>query len=180
MMNQDDAHSGAIPETEDKEPIAAAPDEEFDADDDDPGFEVVYDSALHGPLSATRGGAEAAAPDPEASAPPEPLEPAGSVQPVSPLPTGTLPLLEAQLGEVLKIMQDFATWIRSPHNSIHTCVEVADTVARLAQSSAVLGKVAARVQNGDPESRHRVIVEYAGPQGEGVTQSRKRINHGRT
>jgi len=165
MMKDNDAHSGANPETEDIDPTDAISAEALD--DDDPGFEVVYDSDWDEPQK--REAAEPAAPDPVATTGPDPAE-----------PTGALPLLEAQLGEVLKIMQDFATWIvHQPNTDIHAYVAMADSVARLAQSSAVLGKVAARLQNGDPESRHRVIVEYAGPDGGGVAQSRKRINRGR-
>jgi siroheme synthase len=99
--------------------------------------------------------------------------------PVPVVPTGTLPLLEAQLGEALKIMRDFATWVNSPRAPIEKCIAVADSVGQLARASAQLGKVAVRLQNGDPESRHRVIVEYAEPQGGGVRQTRKRLNHGR-
>jgi hypothetical protein len=161
MMNENDAHSGANPE-----PIAEPKPElqvEPESDDDVPAY-VLFDGGTIGDPNAKF------APDDAAAVTEQPL----------PVPEGgALPLLEAQLGEVLKIMQDFATWIHQPNTSIHTCVSVADSVARLVQASAVIGKVAAQLQNGDPESRHRVIVEYAGPDGGGVARSRKRINHGR-
>ena len=72
-------------------------------------------------------------------------------------------------------MQDLAAWVRHPYSAIDTCMSVADSVSRFVLASATLGKVASQLQNGDQESRHRVIVEYAGDRGEG-TKSRKRIN----
>jgi hypothetical protein len=160
MMNQNDAHSGANPEPE-NEPNHSAPivestsDDEYDDDDDD-WYEVIDGGTMSDPTNV------AAKP-----LPPPPPVPA----------SGTLPILDAQLGEGLKIMQDFAAWFRHPRTEIETCIHVARAVGELMTASAALGKVATRLQNGDPESRHRVIVEY--PEGGGVAPSRKRINHGR-
>ena len=95
------------------------------------------------------------------------------------IPGGTLPLIEAQMAEALKIMDTFNRYIAHPHAPIRDCMEVSDCVSKLTQASANLAKVAVRLQNGDPESRHRVIVEYAEPQGGGGRQTRKRLSHGR-
>ena len=91
------------------------------------------------------------------------------------IPTGTLPLLDAQLGEALKIMDSFARFIAHPQAQISRCAEVSDCVSKLALASAELAKVAARLHQGMPESRHRVIVEYADGAREGVAKSRKRL-----
>ena len=93
------------------------------------------------------------------------------------IPTGTLPLLDAQLAEGLKIMDTFARWIAHPNSAIQDCVYVSDSVSKLAHASAELAKVAARLHQGMPESRHRVIVEYTDDsrEGEGVVKTRKRI-----
>jgi hypothetical protein len=95
------------------------------------------------------------------------------------IPSGTLPLIEAQLAEALKIMDTFNRYIAHPHAPIRDCMEVSDCVSKLTLASANLAKVAVRLQSGDPESRHRVIVEYAEPQGGGVRKARKRLSHGR-
>ena len=95
------------------------------------------------------------------------------------IPSGTLPLIEAQLAEALKIMDTFNRYIAHPHAPIRDCMEVSDCVSKLTLASANLATVAVRLQNGDPESRHRVIVEYAEPQGGGVRQTRKRLSQGR-
>ena len=159
-MKQNDAHSGANPEPE-NEPNHIAPivestsDDEYDDDDDD-WYEVIDGGTMSDPTNV------AAKPPP----PPPPI-------PAS----GTLPILDAQLGEALKIMQDFTGWIRNSGSEMQTRMHVSHAVAHLMEACAALGKVATRLQNGDPESRHRVIVEY--PEGGGVAQSRKRINHGR-
>ena len=110
MMNRDDAPSGANPETEDNDPTCPVSAEALDDDDDDPGFEVIYDSTPGGPDAPES--SEPAPPDPVAIAPPD-----------APAPGGTLPLLEAQLGVALEIMQDFAKWIIHHQNTdIHTCL----------------------------------------------------------
>jgi hypothetical protein len=207
MTKENDAHSGANPEptadletdtslapaidntTDDdatreiiRPETISAPASEPDGDEDDecdeyidPGYTVVYDrikdACVHVPKNAEP--ADAVPADAAAATESKPLAP------VPVVPTGTLPLLEAQLGEALKIMRDFATWVNSPRAPIEKCIAVADSVGQLARASAQLGKVAVRLQNGDPESRHRVIVEYAEPQGGGVRQTRKRLNHGR-
>jgi hypothetical protein len=168
------------------EMIAASASEPDDDEDDecdeyiDPGYTVIYDrikdAFVHVPKNvepADAAPAEAAPPDAAPAAEPPPTAP------VPVVPTGTLPLLEAQLGEALKIMQDFATWINGPEAPIEKCIAVADSFGQLARASAQLGKVAVRLQNGDPESRHRVIVEYADAEGGGVRQTRKRLSHGR-
>jgi len=95
------------------------------------------------------------------------------------IPSGTLPLIEAQMAEALKIMDTFNRYIAHPHAPIRDCMEISNCVAKLTLASANLAKVAMRLQSGDPESRHRVIVEYADAEGEGVRQTRKRLNHGR-
>ena len=177
----------------------SAPASEPDGDEDDecdeyidPGYTVVYDrikdAFVHVPKNAEPAGAmpvEAAPapePTPEDSAPvasstkkaPIPFAPSTLV-----IPSGTLPLIEAQLAEALKIMDTFNRYIAHPHAPIRDCMEVSDCVSKLTLASANLATVAVRLQNGDPESRHRVIVEYADPQGGGVRQARKRLSHGR-
>lgn len=164
-MNENDAHSGANPETEVEESTDAAITEDFD-DDDDPGFEVIYDSTPGGPD----------APMPDAPTPPEPVatSQSGPVEPV-----GTAAILEAQLGEALKIMRDFSAWIHHPHSAISDCVNVSRAVSELVASSAALAKISARLQQGESETRHRIIVERDfSSAGGGVARSRKRINHG--
>lgn len=96
-----------------------------------------------------------------------------------PVPVGTQLLLDAQLGEALKIMRDYSQWVHGPQIPIHHCLNVSDALARLMLASAQLGTVAARLQAGEPESRHRVIVEHAAPasaRGERVGETAKRIN----
>lgn len=164
MMNENDAHSGANPETEDKRPSEAIIADAFDEDDDDPGFEVIYDSTPGGPDAPKR---EPAPPEPSAIAPPEPVE-----------LLGTAAILEAQLGEALKIMRDFSSWIHQPGTGIGDCVHVSHAVSELVTSSAALAKIATRLQHGATETRHRIIVErdFASAGG-GVARSRKRIRH---
>ena len=89
------------------------------------------------------------------------------IPPYAPLPLGTAPLLDAQLGEALKIMRDFADWVHQPTAAITDCVQVSAALGSLMTASATLATVSARLQKGDPESRHRMIVEYAQPEGEG-------------
>jgi hypothetical protein len=108
---------------------------------------------------------------------PEPVQ----IEPDLPLPVGTQPMLEAQLGEALKIMRDLSAWVHHPHSGIGDCIRVGDAVGRMMSASAMLATVAARLQKGEPESRHRMIVEYAAPnrpEGEGSAKTRKRINRG--
>lgn len=78
----------------------------------------------------------------------------------TPLPIGTSALLDGQLTEALKIMRDFSTWIHSPTAPIDGCMEVSRAVSSLMQSSATLAKVAARLQHGEPGSRHTRTVEH--------------------
>jgi hypothetical protein len=113
-------------------------------------------------------------PEDSAPLPPMPFAPSTLV-----IPSGTLPLIEAQMAEALKIMDTFNRYIAHPHAPIRDCMEISNCVAKLTLASANLAKVAMRLQSGDPESRHRVIVEYADAEGEGVRQTRKRLNHGR-
>ncbi len=111
---------------------------------------------------------------PRPAPPPEP-------KPHAPLPVGTQPMLEAQLGEALKIMRDYADWVHLPYAGIGDCIRVGEAMGRIMTASAMLATVAARFQKGEPESRHRMIVEYAAPQtpeGEGSAKSRKRISRG--
>lgn len=84
------------------------------------------------------------------------------IPPHAPLPAGTQLLLDAQLGEALKIMRDFADWVHSPA-PIQDCIQVSHALGSLMTASATLATVSARLQKGDPESRHRMIVEYAEP-----------------
>lgn len=173
------------------ETIAASAGEPDDEDDDecddyiDPGYTVIYDrikdAFVHVPKNTEPGTAAPADTSPADNAPADAASASGPppIVPVTVAPTGTLPLLEAQLGEALKIMRDFATWVNSPRAPIEKCIAVADSVGQLARASAQLGKVAMRLQNGDPESRHRVIVEYADAEGGGGRQMRKRLSHGR-
>jgi len=164
MMNQENAHSGANPEPTESSPEQTSAMPQGEAADDGNTLEVRDDETDEDRLSTA---------SPEPNAPPRPSIP---LPPPPPIPSGTLPLLDAQLGEALKIMQDLAAWVRHPYSAIDTCMSVADSVSRLVLASATLGKVASQLQNGDPESRHRVIVEYAGDRGEGIRKSRKRIN----
>jgi len=120
-----------------------------------------------------------AKPDMTADAPPPP-QPA-KFPPHAPLPVGTQSLLDAQLGEALKIMRDYTDWVHSPSVPMEECMNAGDAIARMMTASATLAAVAVRFQKGEPESRHRMIVEYAepnAPEGEGSAKSRKRINHG--
>ena len=87
--------------------------------------------------------------------------------PDRPLPVGTQPLLDAQLGEALKIMRDYAEWVHHPRSVMEECLDVGNGLARLMTASATLATVAARLQKGEPETRHRMIVEYVEPEGEG-------------
>ena len=126
--------------------------------------------------------AAAADPPPPPQAPPQaapaPKPPPVIVQPHLPLPVGTQPMLDAQLGEALKIMRDYANWVHLPAADIHYCMQVGDALARMMTASATLATVAARFQNGEPESRHHRIIEYVEPkvpEGEGDPKSRKRI-----
>ena len=96
----------------------------------------------------------------------EPKPRAVYIPPHAPLPVGTALLLDAQLGEALKIMRDFADWVHSP-TEIDSCIQVSHALGSLMTASATLATVSARLQKGDPESRHRMIVEYAGHEGEG-------------
>lgn len=149
MMNEKVAHSGANPE-----PIAAA----------DPESVAIAEAAAD------------ADPEPTAIADPQRL----AIAPAEPvMPVGTLAILEAQLGEALKIMQDFSAWVHHPRSEITECVHVSRAVSELVTASATLAKIATQLQQGEPETRHRVIVEHAvPPAGGGVRRSRKRINHG--
>ncbi len=159
MMNEEDAHSGANPE-----PIAAA----------DP--ESVAIAETETTADAGPGPLAAADPEPTAIADPQRL----AIAPPEPvMPVGTLAILEAQLGEALKIMQDFSAWVHHPRSEITECVHVSRAVSELVTASATLAKIATQLQQGEPETRHRVIVEHAvPPAGGGVRRSRKRINHG--
>ncbi|MGZ5937733.1 MAG: hypothetical protein ACXWLK_10105, partial [Rhizomicrobium sp.] len=92
MMNEEDAHSGANPE-----PIAAA----------DPESVAIAETAAD------------ADPEPTAIGGPQRL----AIAPAEPvMPVGTLAILEAQLGEALKIMQDFSAWVHHPPSEITECV----------------------------------------------------------
>lgn len=77
-----------------------------------------------------------------------------------PLPVGTQPLLDAQLGEALKMMRDYVAWVHSPSVAMEDCLPVGDALARMMTASATLAGVVARLQQGEPETRHRTIVEY--------------------
>jgi len=203
MMEETNAHSGANPEPtaeletdtnlapaidnniDDEEtreivrpetisaPVSEPDDDEDDECDEyiDPGYTVIYDrikdAFVHVPKNA-----EPADVAPEAEPP--------SAAPVPSAPSGTLSLLEAQLGEGLKIMRDLAEWIHHPQANINICIPVTEAVGSLVRASAELAKVAVRLQTGDPESRHRVIVEYADAEGGGVRQTRKRLSRGRS
>ena len=114
-------------------------------------------------------------PPPPETAPPPPVPAA----PHLPLPVGTDLLLDAQLGEALKIMRDYANWVHLPTSPMNDCMTVGDALARMMTASATLATVAARLQKGEPESCHRMIVQYAEPsmsEGEGSAKNRKRIN----
>ena len=101
-------------------------------------------------------------PQPETPAKPKPRT---IYPPHAPLPVGTQPLLDAQLGEALKIMRDYTDWVHSPSVPMEECMNVGDAIARMMTASATLAAVAVRFQNGEPESRQRLIVEYAGTRG---------------
>ena len=77
-------------------------------------------------------------------------------------------------------MRDYTDWVHLPSAPIEDCMNVGDAIARMMTASATLA-VAVRFQKGEPESRHRLIVEYAvpkAPEGEGSVKSRKRIKPG--
>ena len=96
--------------------------------------------------------------DPRPAPPPKRL-------PYAPLPLGTQPMLEAQLGEALKIMRDYADWVHQPSAGIGDCIRVGDALGRIMTASAMLATVATRLQKGEPETRHRMIVEYVDGEG---------------
>ncbi len=113
----------------------------------------------------------------------------GAPMPASPsLPVGTQALLNAQLGEALRMMRDFSDWVHGSDTDIVQCCHVGHALGSLMTASATLATVAARLQTGEAETRHRMIVEYVeggpaapkplGEGGEGVGESRKRINRG--
>jgi hypothetical protein len=93
------------------------------------------------------------------------------------LPVGTQALLNAQLGEALRMMRDFSDWVHGSDTDIVQCCHVGHALGSLMTASATLATVAARLQTGEAETRHRMIVEYVEPEGEGegVAKSRKRI-----
>jgi hypothetical protein len=90
-------------------------------------------------------------------------EPTAAPRPQPPLPIGTQPLLEAQLGEALKIMREYSDWVHLPTSRINDCIRVGDALGRVMNASAMLATVAVRLQKGEPETRHRMIVEHAAP-----------------
>lgn len=147
MMNPDDAHSGANPETEDNDPTDSNV-ETTTGDDHDIAEYVVTDAGIMAESTKDAGKPAASGPD-------------AVVPPVAPTPFGALPLLEAQLGEALKIMRDFSAWIHHPGSEISECVHVSHAVSEMIKSSATLAKIAAQLQQGEPETRHRIIVEHA-------------------
>jgi hypothetical protein len=100
-----------------------------------------------------------------AAPPPKPEPP--KAPPPPPLPVGTQSLLDAQLGEALKIMRDYAIWVHSPNVAMEECLPVGDALARMMTASATLAGVSARLQRGEPETRHRMIVEHVEGEGEG-------------
>jgi hypothetical protein len=93
------------------------------------------------------------------------------------LPAGLQSLLEAQIGEAFAILQNHSARIRGG-SYVPTLLAVSDAMSRLLSASASVAAVAARLQSGGQESRHRVIVERAqpAPRGEGVAKTAKRIN----
>jgi hypothetical protein len=144
MMNQENAHSGANPEPTENSSEEICAESQADTVDESDHLEETQEELGE---------------DSIISAPPRPRIP---LPPSPPIPSGTLPLLDAQLGEALKFMQNLSAWIRHPYSAIHTCIFVADSVSGLVQASATLGKVASHLQNGDPESRHRGICRWGG------------------
>lgn len=83
------------------------------------------------------------------------------IPPPDPVPAGMLNLLEAQLGEALKIMRDFSAWIHHPEAPIHECIQVSGALVELMASSGRLVKTVSELGGPGPETRHRMIVEYA-------------------
>ncbi|HEX4302134.1 MAG TPA: hypothetical protein VHZ78_05045 [Rhizomicrobium sp.] len=77
-------------------------------------------------------------------------------------PTDTQDLLNAQLGEALKIMRDLSDWVHRPTSDIVQAVHVGRALGSLMTSSATLARVAAELRNGPTETRHRMIVEHSG------------------
>lgn len=61
-------------------------------------------------------------------------------------PVGTQNLLDAQLGEALKIMRDFTRWIQTPAAGVVQCIHVSNAVGSLMNSSAAVATVSARLQ----------------------------------
>ncbi len=74
-------------------------------------------------------------------------------------PNDTQDLLNAQLGEALKIMRDLTDWVHRPTSDIVQAVHVGHALGSLMTSSATLAKVAAELRHGPSETRHRMIVE---------------------
>jgi hypothetical protein len=102
-----------------------------------------------------------------------------TIAPYLPLPVGVPSMLEAQLGEGLKMMREFVDCVHHPAFSMDAGMRLGDTFSRIMLANAALAEVAARLQKGDSETRHRMIVEHvAPPAGEGMPKSRKRIKRG--
>jgi hypothetical protein len=103
----------------------------------------------------TQNDAGTAAPPP----PPQPSPPSRSDDFIA--PAGIESMLEAHLGEALKIMRDFTAWIHHPKSDMEQCVQVSHAIGSLMTSSTGIAKLAVELRNGPAESRHRVIVDRA-------------------
>ena len=99
--------------------------------------------------------------------------PATQADPWSDVPVGTENLLDAQLGEALKIMRDFSLWIHAPNTHMSDCLEVSGHVSQLMLSSA---KTARRDRGASRAAERGGATE----RGAGHPQliSRKRIGYG--
>ena len=104
---------------------------------------------------------------------------ADGAPPLPAIPAGMQALIEAQLGEALKMMRDFSAWVHHPQMPIHECIQVSHALGSLMDSSSKLVKIANGFDS-DAETRHRTIVEYANPRGEGVAKNRKRLSDGKS
>jgi hypothetical protein len=62
------------------------------------------------------------------------------------IPVSTESLLDAQLGEALKIVRDFSAWIHLPTADIENCMAVSSRVCNLMMASAQVAKSATRAR----------------------------------
>ncbi len=95
-------------------------------------------------------------------------------------PADPLALVETQLAEAAAIARMLSAWAQLPSCSLDTVSRLAGALATVLNASASLTRAAGALRRGESQSCHRVIVERAAPEGEGVRPSRKRIGAGDT